>query len=288
MKRFCLSIAVAFAVAGCNAGEFPARRVVQYSTSPGFQPVSPEEPNPSESPEPPVDEGVDGEPAIPPEEPPSDGPSDGETPPDPRPEDGPVEAPLPAGADPFADRVVSFHIGDGGGFNEEDLPGIVLGAPRGGGLFQGSFHVLSLGLGGEIVLEMTDFLIFDGDGPDFTVFENAFLVSGSSGVTFAEPGIVGVSEDGVNFVEFACDASAAPYAGCAGVTPVLANADLNDVDPTDPAVSGGDAFDLNDVGLMRARFVRIRDSGLGLGPIGPGTRGFDLDAVAVIHGTLPK
>jgi hypothetical protein len=112
-------------------------------------------------------------------------------------------------------------------------------------------------------------------------------VSGSSDLTFAEPGIVGVSEDGTAFVEFACDLSAWPYAGCAGVEPVLANADFNDVDPTDPTVSGGDGFDLKDVGLTSARFVRIRDSGLGLGPIGPGTRGFDLDAVAVIHGTLP-
>ena len=278
MKKVVSLTIIAILAAGCGAGEIPERRVVQYSTSPGFQPVTPdsgepsfEPPNPSESPEPPTDDGE--EPETPPEE-----PSD----------DGPVEVPLPAGADPFADRVVSFHIGDGGGLNEEDLPGIVLGAPHGGGLFQGSFHVLSLGLGGEIVLEMTDFLIFDGTGPDLTVFENAFQVSGSAGVTFAEPAVVGVSDDGVNFVEFACDTSAAPYAGCAGVEPVLANTDLNDVDPTDPSVSGGDAFDLNDVGLTRARFVRIRDSGLGLGPIGPGTRGFDLDGVAVIHGTLPK
>lgn len=288
MKRFCLSIAAVFAVAGCNAGEIPERRVVQYSTSPGFETVSRDFPAPAESPEPPAEDGGEEGLGIPPDGPSPDDPSDGETPPDPPSEDGPVEAPLPAGADPFADRVVTFHIGDGGGLNAEDLPGIVLGAPRGGGLYQGSFHVLSLGLGGEIVLEMTDYLIFDGDGPDFTVFENAFLVSGGSGATFAEPGIVGVSEDGVTFVEFDCDTSAAPYTGCAGVTPVVANADRNGVDPTDATVSGGDAFDLNDVGLESARFVRIRDAGLGLGPIGPGTRGFDLDAVAVIHGTGPN
>jgi hypothetical protein len=69
--------------------------------------------------------------------------------------------------------------------------------------------------------------------------------------------------------------------------PVLANADLNEIDPRDPSVSGGDSFDLHDLGMKTARFVRIRDSGLGLGPIGPGTRGFDLDAIAIIHGTLP-
>jgi hypothetical protein len=262
-----------------------------YSTSPGFQPVSPDVygPVPSESPiEPdePSSESPDGTSEVPgaeippddPEPPPGDGVP---------PEEGPVEAPLPAGADPFADRVVSHRIGEGGGLNEEDLPGVVLGGPLGAGEFQGSFHVLSLGVGGTIVLEMSDFAIFDGAGPDFTVFENAFRVSGSSDVTFSEPGVVGVSEDGVTFVDFPCDLSAWPYAGCAGVEPVLANADLNELDPTDPAVSGGDLFDLSDVGLRRARFVRIRDGGLGMGPIGPGTRGFDLDAVAVIHGTLP-
>lgn len=201
---------------------------------------------------------------------------------------GPQEEPLPAGADPFADRVVSYHLGEGGGLHEVDLPGIVLGAPRGYGLYQGSFHVLSLGVGGDIVLEMTDYEIFDGDGDDFTVFENAFLVSGSSGVTFSEPGIVGVSEDGVSFLDFPCDLSGWPYAGCAGVEPVSANADTNGIDPRDPEVSGGDPFDLRDVGLKTARFIRIRDSGLGLGPIGPNTRGFDLDSVAIIHGTSPK
>jgi hypothetical protein len=200
--------------------------------------------------------------------------------------EGPVEEDLPAGADAFADRVVSKTVGDGGGFHEDQMPGVVLGSPHGGGIYQGSLDVFSLGVEGEIVLEMTDFLIFDGDGPDFTVFENPFQV-GSTTNTFAEPGIVGVSEDGTHFVEFPCDLSGQPYEGCAGVKPVLANPDINGLDPRDPEASGGDAFDLNDLGLAFARFVRIRDSGLGLGPIGPGTRGFDLDAIVVIHGTLP-
>jgi hypothetical protein len=54
------------------------------------------------------------------------------------------------------------------------------------------------------------------------------------------------------------------------------------VDPTDPAVAGGDAFDLAEVGLPRARFVRIRDGGTSdyAGVSG----GFDLDAVAVVNG----
>lgn len=301
MKRiYFIFLFLLSALAGCGSAEWPEQRIVLYSTSPGFQPVSPDapdvSPSPSEVPEPePPPEDPPAE--EPPPEDPSGGemppdaggpPSDGEVPdpPDNPPDDGPSPAPLPAGADPFADRVVSYRLGEGGGLNEGDLPDIVLGAPRGGGLYQGSLHVLSLGVGGEIVLEMTDYLIFDGDGADFTVFENPFQVASDSQVTFAEPGIVGVSEDGENFVDFSCSLTQ-PYAGCAGVRSVLANAGLNTIDPTDPSVSGGDSFDLEDVGLRSARFIRIRDSGLGLGPIGPGTRGFDLDACVVIHGTLP-
>jgi hypothetical protein len=142
-------------------------------------------------------------------------------------------------------------------------------------------------VGGEIILEFTDYLIFDGDGVDLTVFENAFQVGTDPENTFAEPAYVGVSNDGVNFVEFDCDPLNRPYTGCAGVRPTLANPDLNDIDPTNPSVSGGDSFDLAQVGLQTARFVRIRDAGVGDGPIGPNTGGFDLDAVAIVHGTLP-
>jgi hypothetical protein len=197
------------------------------------------------------------------------------------------ESPPPTPEAPYADRVVSYTKGTNGGFNEGELPDIVLGPPKGRGPFQGSFDVFSLGVGGEILLEFTDYLIFDGAGVDFTVFENAFQVGDDPENTFAEPAYVAVSEDGVTFVEFPCDPLVRPYAGCAGVRSVLANPDLNDIDPTDPAVSGGDSFDLAQVGLRTARFVRIRDSGVGYGPIGPATGGFDLDAVAIVHGTLP-
>lgn len=209
-------------------------------------------------------------------------PSESEPPPAPD-----TETPPPSPDAPYADVVVSYTKGTNGGLGEASLPGIVLGPPKGRGPFQGSFDVLSLGVGGEIVLEFTDYWIFDGDGADFTVFENAFQVGTDPENTFAEPAYVGVSSDGITFVEFDCDPLLRPYPGCAGVRPVLANPDLNDIDPTDPAVSGGDPFDLSDVGLPSARFVRIRDAGIGYGPIGPNSGGFDLDAVAIVHGTLP-
>jgi len=106
------------------------------------------------------------------------------------------ESPPPSPSAPYADVVVSHTVGEGGGFNEDKLPGIVLGPPKGLGHFLGSYDVFSLGVGGEIVLEFTDYLAFDGNGPDFIVFENAFQLGTDPNVTFAEQGIVSVSEDG--------------------------------------------------------------------------------------------
>jgi hypothetical protein len=69
------------------------------------------------------------------------------------------------------------------------------------------------------------------------------------------------------------------FAGCAGVTPTLAY-DADGAVPLDPAVTGGDTFDLADVGLARARFVRVRDvSNAGATP----SAGFDLDAVGIFN-----
>jgi hypothetical protein len=69
--------------------------------------------------------------------------------------------------------------------------------------------------------------------------------------------------------------------GCAGVTPVYSSPD-NGISSTDPAVAGGDGFDLADLGISRARFVRVRDSGRN-GSGAPGG-GFDLDAISVVNG----
>ena len=51
---------------------------------------------------------------------------------------------------------------------------------------------------------------------------------------------------------------------------------------TDPLVAGGDGFDLSEVGLSRARFVRVTDSGANRF-YGPPGGGFDLDAVSVVN-----
>ena len=157
-------------------------------------------------------------------------------------------AAAPAGAqDPFADAVVAFTVGAGGGFGSDELPGIVIGPPRGGGAVQQSLDVVSLGTDGVITLRFDAPVICDGPGPDFTVFENAFHVNTPEGPVFEEYGIVSVSQDGVTFVDLPYDPIS--HAGLAGRTPVLTNPD-NGIDPLDPAVSGGDAFDLAAVGLQ--------------------------------------
>ena len=208
--------------------------------------------------------------------------------------------PMPGRADPFLDTVVSVTIGTGGGAGSQAA---VLGPPRGGGAFQGSSDTLSLGLGGQIVVAFTDNVVVDRPGPDLTVFENPFLVSGLTTLPpYAEPGTVSVSADGVHWRTFPCAVDRPPYyPGCAGVYPVFANAaDPSSPSPlvpstvpiedlvgipidqfTPPPGSGGDTFDLAMVGLAAIRFVRIDasqiDSRLG------GLSGFDLDAMAGVH-----
>jgi len=210
--------------------------------------------------------------------------------------------------DPYADEVVAFTAGTNGGLNAEELPGIVLGAPQGEGLFLGSFDVVSLGVSGSIAVRMADNVIVDGPGADFTVFENAFLEIGAGSLTqppFAEPGRVEVSQDGVTWFAFACDLSesAGPYwPGCAGVYPVLSDGTLATPHPSiptttpigdlvgisvlsiqAPAGAGGDSFDLADVGLAWARYVRIVAAGFAPPVTGTGDSAFDFDAVAAIH-----
>lgn len=193
--------------------------------------------------------------------------------------------PLPTTPDAFADAVHSFTPGDFAGFGADALPDIVLGAPQGKGALSGSLHVLSLGQGGTIVLALTDLGLVDGPGTDLLVFENPFP-------GWRETGIVAVSDDAITWHSWPCASDDAPggYPGCAGVQPVLSSPD-NGIDPTDPAVAGGDAFDLASLSLPEGfvgRFVRITDSGAndlnGIGYAGT-TGGFDLDAIAVVHGT---
>ncbi len=217
-----------------------------------------------------------------------------------------------ATTDCFADRVASFRDGTVSsppGTNTWQ-PGITLGPPGDATPSSGSLSVMSLGHGGQIVMEFTDNSIVDGPGPDFIVFENPFfctappLTAADDFSVNAEPGIVEVSDDGVNYVMFPYDATALSQVvslctdktlllqliGLMGITP---NFTGNYTIPDDPLVfdssapggvsgHGGDAFDLATVGLTRARFVRITDPNLPIGIPGP-SDGLDLDSIVALH-----
>ena len=183
--------------------------------------------------------------------------------------------------DGYANEVVDVQYGDGAGHGQDAMPFIVLGPPQGGGAAKGSLDVVTLGNGGSVVLGLGPQRIVDGPGPDFTVFENAFYAGGNPNAPFAEIGSVEVSADGETWHGFPCTATELPFEGCAGWHAVFAGPNDDDADPHDPATSGGESFDLADVGLTEARFVRVVDRADLTGFNGT----FDLDAIALVHWT---
>jgi hypothetical protein len=196
-------------------------------------------------------------------------------------------------------------------FGADRLPGIVLGPPGPSSPSTGSTTVASLGGGGTVTVTFADIVIEDRPGPDFIVFENAFFLGAppveetADYFIFAEPAVVEVSDDGVTWVAFPHDAAAlaatvgslvsrdlfADLGGLAGVTPTFTG---NWILPDDRTIwdssgtggvsgAGGDAFDLAQVGLSQARYVRLTDARSFNGAAGTG-EGFDLDALVVLNG----
>jgi hypothetical protein len=139
--------------------------------------------------------------------------------------------------------------------------------------------VLSLGRGGQIVLDLAPRQVVDGPGADLVVFENPFWIGGDRTMVWAELGEVAVSEDGEVWHTFPCDpvpASPGQWPGCAGWTPTDRSAGT-----AEPGALGGDRFDLAELGVARARYVRIRD--VSDTPVEAPSAGFDLDAVGLLH-----
>ncbi len=189
------------------------------------------------------------------------------------------DRPPSCGAEPsfFVTEVVAHEWGTGQAVGRDDFPALLLGPPRGGGASSGSMHVVSLGEEGTVTVGFGGNSIVDGEGPDFIVFENPFLVSGNSDEPYAELAQVSVSQDGETWLSFPCEQTEYPYGSCAGWHPVFANAEENQISPRNPQEAGGDPFDLADVDLAWARYVRITDRADEQGAA------FDLDAVALVH-----
>lgn len=183
----------------------------------------------------------------------------------------------------FPAAVTSVSFGEMGGRGSDYLPASVLGRPDTTGRRDVAAtdpkQVLSIGLGGEIVLDFGSRLVLDRPGPDLVIFENPFVYTlGGNERIYAEPAEVSVSRDGVEWVSFPFDS--VTLAGAAGVTPVN-----GDADPFDPELSGGDLFDFSLIGVDSIRYLRLID----VTPIVRDDRdhplwditlnGFDLDAV---------
>ncbi|MBX3188455.1 MAG: cell surface protein [Labilithrix sp.] len=191
--------------------------------------------------------------------------------------------------DRFVMKVVSFTPGPCAGFGASEMPGVIQGPPVGAGELKGSFDVVSLGIGGEIVVSFEPNEIVDGPGPDFIVFENAFYAAGNPATPAADLAEVGVSDDGVTWKTYPCTPGpSAPYGACAGWHPVY-SAPGNGISPVDPEKAGGEAYDLAAVGLASARFVRIKDMSSSTCDVvpKPTNAGFDLDAISIVNAKIP-
>jgi len=99
---------------------------------------------------------------------------------------------FPSGDISWADAVVSFTPGDPAPQRSRD-PNAALGEPD----YQGTDDAadeatyVSLGHGGELVLELMDNVLVDGEGPDLAIFEIGPEV---------EPILLAISEDGKNWM----------------------------------------------------------------------------------------
>lgn len=177
-------------------------------------------------------------------------------------------------ADPWGDASPGVQYGPGAGYGQAYYPDNILGPPDPDATPSspavGEDQLLTLGKDGWVVIEFTDNTVINGPGADFTVFENV-MQSGSG--YFRECAFVEVSQDGVNWTMFPFDTET--LEGLAGVWPTTGE------DPTNPAVSGGDQFDLEDASLEWIRYIRLTDCGDSVDDGGL----FDLDAVAAINGT---
>lgn len=214
----------------------------------------------------------------------------------------------------FASAIAGYAPGPGASPAFSD-PALALGGPQGCGLHCGTLDVVALGVGGSLTLSF-DAPISNGKGDDFIVFENSFQVDEPGNPTsFAEVVFVEVSSGGP-FARFPADTvgvggpipsfgtvSFGAYDGLAGAIPTLANVVTNTIDPLDPTVAGGSAFDLSDLGsdplvlagqvdLDAITAVRLVDVEAGtttdvngnlIHDSGGATGAADIDAVSIIN-----
>jgi len=179
---------------------------------------------------------------------------------------------------PFAKTVTSVVPGPWAASD----PTRMLGAPKGLGANMGSTDTYTLGVGGQVVLEL-DARAVDGPGTDLVVYENPFVVLGSFFDTWVELCTVEVSTTGFDWIAFPTQylGPQGPFnpliglpnwwfRGFAGVSTFAASSEPGGTSPLDIVHGGGDAFDLADlagdplvaaglVDLQNIRYVRLTD-----------------------------
>jgi hypothetical protein len=157
----------------------------------------------------------------------------------------------------MADTIISAPYNNGESFRDQNS---AINGVRGSGLFGGSLDVFSLaqtGTGAEMIVSWSGREIYNGDGIDFVIFENPWIIGSDSNVLFIEPTIVEVSRDNISYCGFNPSFSSNQYSRdpsnwlrFAGLKPVLYNEDSNKL-PSDSIFnvnqSGGDGFDLSDL-----------------------------------------
>lgn len=189
----------------------------------------------------------------------------------------------------FIDTVYTFTPGTGQNAGQSDIyfPNNIFGAPS----INASKYVaetrpveiLSIGMGGEIIIGLKDNYIINKEGADFTIFENAFINQFNEKV-YAEPAIVSVSKDGINYIEFQYNIET--LEGLAGTIPTYGKKN-----PFNPKESGGNSFDLSEINIDTVKYIKIKDiteqilNNSEHNNYDPTLSGFDLDAVAIINYT---
>ncbi|HXC04040.1 MAG TPA: OmpA family protein [Bacteroidia bacterium] len=95
---------------------------------------------------------------------------------------------LPQGDISFADKVISYMVGDPAPILRAADSSKALGPPD----WKGDSNFVTLGCGGSLVLQFTDNALVNIDGPDLYVFEVG---------KFIEPTLLSISKDGKKWIE---------------------------------------------------------------------------------------
>ncbi len=207
----------------------------------------------------------------------------------------------------YMDTVNYYREGEGVNKDFSDYQKAINGV-RGGGKYIGSLDVVSLGNGGIIVLSSSKYVIKNGDGCDFKIFENPFVMKKDNyDYYYMEVATVWVTtspempnpEDDSQWIKFPVkyDSSAFPgnkdrfLKGFAGVNPVFFNHDCFRINPK-LDTAGGDCFDIQELidkkyisSDSSIYFIRLKDGGdkYNEGHSCCKPYDFDLDGIIIIN-----